>query len=365
VIKTLALIAYLTLVSVATAPQAAAAAKGGYRIVDLGTVASFPWSTAYAVNDPGQIVGASIDPTSNVSRATLWTPSGTSWTARDIGTLTGMPSSFATDISGTGLVVAIADTPTGMTTRRAFVSSGGDPVQLTTEPSEAWGVNFSGTEVAGFTRTETAHHAVVWSLANGTWSMTALPELPGTAVSEAMGVSDTGVAVGNSSSPTREVRPLVWTRDAASQWRVAQLPSLVGAAVTLARQIDRRTGTQITGESGSLLQRHGVRWTRTGPGGAWAIRDLGAITRDCCSYGVDVNSTGEVTGNSEAAGAAGHSDSSTSTVFIWTPASGMRALPSFGNRSWGSGINASGLIVGSSSVARDPMAAIHAVAWIK
>jgi uncharacterized membrane protein len=365
-LKTLALILCLSLASVIATPQAAAAARAGYRIVDLGAIAGFPPSDAYAVNDSGQIAGASIDPVANVWRATIWIPSGTTWVPRDIGTLPGMPSSFATDISGTGLVVATADTPTGMTTRRAFVWSGGDPVPLTTQPSEAWGVNFAGTQVAGMIRTDTSHHAVAWSLVDGVWSMAALPELPDAASSEAVGVSDTGLLVG-SASTAGSINPyvVIWAKDATGAWTITQLPSLPGASFTKASRIDRRMGTQITGESGSRASRHAVLWTRTGTGSAWAIRDLGALPHHCCSNGSDVNASGQVVGTSEAAGSLGYPDSSTSTAFIRTLANGMHALGSLANRSSAGGINGTGLIVGSSAVTRDPMSAIHAVAWTK
>lgn len=364
-LKTLALILCLSLASVIAMPQAAAAGRGGYRIVDLGAIAGYPWSTAYAVNDSGQIAGASIDPVTNVWRATIWIPSGTTWVPRDIGTLPGMPSSFATDISGTGLVVATADTPTGVTTSRAFVWSGGDPVPLTTQASEAWGVNFAGTQVAGIIRTETSH-AVAWSLVDGGWSMASLPEMLGAVSSAAVGVSDSGNVIGGASDSGGNVYALVWAKDAIGAWTITQLPSLAGATFTNATRIDRRTGTQITGESGSRTTRHAVLWTRTGTGGAWAIRDLGTLPHHCCSSGSDVSASGQVVGTSEAAaGALGYADSSTSLAFIWTPANGMRALGSLADRSWASGINGTGLIVGSSPITRDPMAAIHAVAWTK
>jgi probable HAF family extracellular repeat protein len=159
----------------------------GYAVTDLGTLGG-PGSTAAAINNSGQVVGAS-DTASGAFHALLYDGS-----MHDLGTLGGN-NSDAHDINNSGQVIGTADTASGA--GHAFLYDGimHDLGTLRGNESIAEGINNSG-QVVGYSQTggNFIYHAFLYD-----GSMHDLGTLGGK-FSQANAINDRGQIVGYSST---------------------------------------------------------------------------------------------------------------------------------------------------------------------
>ncbi|HEU4679823.1 MAG TPA: hypothetical protein VFS35_09910, partial [Terrimicrobiaceae bacterium] len=177
--------------------------------VDLGTLGGAN-STANAINDLGQIVGSSGAPSPAVgSRATLFRTTGNNV---DLGGLGDDTTSRANDINNLGQIVGEAEiqsnnTPATIVTRATLFSGTGTgnidlgDSFLTGVPSSAAAINNVG-QIVGY-RENGSRRAAVFSPGG---SITELGTLPGGNFSQATAINDAGliVGVGNALPPRLE-----------------------------------------------------------------------------------------------------------------------------------------------------------------
>jgi probable HAF family extracellular repeat protein len=172
---------------------------------DLGALGSY--SSAYAANSSGQVVGASPVGAADYVHAFLWTEAAG---MQDLGTL--QPDSLgslASSINDNGQVVGSSYT-TGTTIHAFLWTQSGGMQDLGTlgQNSFASGINNSG-QVVGFSDTSDGFaHAFLWTQATG---MRDLGVLPGFANSSAGGINTTGQVVGSSWSGAQG-SPFLWTQ---------------------------------------------------------------------------------------------------------------------------------------------------------
>ncbi len=165
---------------------------GSGGIVDLGDLDPV-WpaiSAAYGINDAGQVVGGSYDPTANF-HAFLWQ----NGSMQDFGRLGGYFCE-ALGINENGQVVGVSQL-SGNTTNHAFLWDGAmqDLGALTWEHSIAYDINDNG-QVVGVLQTGQNSHAFVW--ANGQMQdlNSLIPTGTGWELSEARAISDKGQITG-------------------------------------------------------------------------------------------------------------------------------------------------------------------------
>jgi probable HAF family extracellular repeat protein len=122
------------------------------QIQELPPFPGDPDAFANAINDKGQVVGASGCVTTNITRAVLW-PNGPNGGVIDLGNLGGTGGNVPSDINDRGQVVGQSDLP-GDTTHHAFLWQDGVMTDLGTlngQPvSLAFGINNQGQVVGIF-----------------------------------------------------------------------------------------------------------------------------------------------------------------------------------------------------------------------
>jgi probable HAF family extracellular repeat protein len=215
--------------------------QGGMR--DLGTLPGGDYSSAFAVNDSGVVVG-----TSN----TATTMHAFSWTAaqglRDLGTLPGADASSAFAINNQGQIAGSSGIHAALWTGGAIQDLG----TLGGETSEAHGINNLGA-VVGVSDTASGTHAFLWTAG----AMQDLGVLPGDTSSRADHVNDGGMVVG-ASEGSGGVRAFVWTSAAGMQ--------PIGPASTgiYSEAFDINNAGQVVGEMASSLGTHAFLWTSQG-----------------------------------------------------------------------------------------------------
>ncbi len=250
---------------------------------DLGTLPGGAWSHAYAMNEAGQVVGASdIGPTDagRPFHAFLWSPRAG---MIDLGTLGG-PNSTARAINKEGQVVGDSDTADGVSHAFLWTAETG-MVDLDRRPdrySAAYVLNDGGI-IAGQTTDD--GRLFRWTAGE---QMTDLGMLPGAAAMEPVGVSATGRIIGS-----------------AVRWDCSE-------------------------DDCNLVAYRAFSWTmRQG------LQDLGTLGGDVSEIDA-VNDRGEAVGSSTIGAGTRH-------AFLWTPAGGMRDL---GQEAETTGISAAGTVVG-------------------
>jgi probable HAF family extracellular repeat protein len=212
--------------------------QGGIR--DLGTLPGGDYSSAFAINDSGVVVGTSN--TSTSTHAFSWTPAQG---LLDLGTLPGANASSALSINNQGEIA-------GSSGSHAALWSGGKIQDLGTlggATSEAHGVNNHGS-VVGLSDTSSGPHAFLWQ--NG--AMQDLGLLSGDNNSRADHMNDSGMIVG-ASQGSGGVRAFVWTSAAGMQ----PLGSLSNGIYSEA--FDINNAGQIVGEVATSMGTRAFLWT--------------------------------------------------------------------------------------------------------
>jgi probable HAF family extracellular repeat protein len=210
--------------------------QGGIR--DLGTLPGGDYSSAFAVNDSGVVVGTSN--TSTSMHAFSWT---TSQGLQDLGTLPGTNASSAFAINNQGQIV-------GSSGDHAALWSGGSIQDLGTlggATSEAHGINNLGA-IVGVSDTSSGPHAFLWQ--NG--AMQDLGLLSGDTSSRADHINDNGTVVG-ASEGSGGVRAFVWTSAAGMQ--------PLGSDGVYSEAFDINNAGQVVGEVASSLGTRAFLWT--------------------------------------------------------------------------------------------------------
>jgi probable HAF family extracellular repeat protein len=214
--------------------------QGGIR--DLGTLPGGDYSSAFAINDSGVVVGTSN--TSTSSHAFSWT---SAQGLRDLGTLPGANASSAFSINNQGQIA-------GSSGAHAALWTGSNVQDLGTlggATSEAHGVNNLG-QVVGLSDTSSGPHAFLWK--DG--AMQDLGLLPGDTSSRADHINDSGMVVG-ASQGSGGVRAFVWTSAAGMQ----QLGSLSDGIYSEAFGVNN--AGQVVGEVATALGTRAFLWTAT------------------------------------------------------------------------------------------------------
>jgi probable HAF family extracellular repeat protein len=288
-----------------------------YELVDVGVIAG-NWSVAVATNDLGQVVGTScitdcygtMDPPPSPAHAFFWTEDGG---LKDLGTLPGYTRSSAYDINDLGQILgdvgcAMADPGCGgktsgevvlwqQTAGRWTAARLGIPL-----PFSGWAgdINNSGQFVM---------FGSVYSLTGGSALGAALPALdPAPAVIRASAINDAGLVAGqstaNNEAGTSEA--LVWYRGQSGAWRILRLGALPGHDISFAldiAEIDAAGRIPVVGSSAKAGRRGGyspVRWTLESDGASgWqvaGIEELQLPRRFVDAQASAVNTAGEVAG---------------------------------------------------------------------
>lgn len=213
--------------------------QGGIR--DLGTLPGGDYSSAFAVNDSGVVVGTSN--TSTSTHAFSWTLThGLS----DLGTLPGANASSALAINNQGRIV-------GSSGEHAALWSGGNIHDLGTlggATSQAHGINNLGA-IVGVSDTSAGPHAFLWQ--NG--AMQDLGVLPGDTTSHADHINDSGMVVG-ASEGSGGVRAFVWSSSTGMQPLSDSSDSVYNEA------FDINNAGQVVGEIASSMGTRAFLWTR-------------------------------------------------------------------------------------------------------
>ena len=258
-------------------------AASTYTATDLGTLPGFGYSsTASGINDNSEVVGTSFSPTQ--------TPNAFAWTAPggmvDLGTLPGSAGSYANAVNNEGQVVGAS----GYISGDAFsYTPAGGMVDLGTLPgqnwSDAYGVNDSG-EVVGSSGLSGSGSVLPfsWSAGGGMVELTTPPGGEGSASA----VNDDGEAVGWSwSGGTAYGDAAAWT-SAGALVDLGTLPGAIGSEATGVNDNGEVVGYSI-GPNG--ITGDAFAYTPTG-----GMVDLGTLPGQSWSEATAVNDNGEVVG---------------------------------------------------------------------
>jgi len=213
--------------------------QGGMR--DLGTLAGGDYSSAFAINDSGLVVGTSN--TSTTMRAFSWTVSGG---LVDIGTLPGAADSQAYSVNNVGQIA-------GASGSHAVIWNAGSVQDLGTlggTISEAHAINSTAQTVGVSQTTDGSNHAFLFT--NG--AMQDLGTLPGDSNSRADHINDAGMVVG-ASTGGGGTRAFFWT----STGGMEAINALTGGGYSEAFSVNSQG--QVVGASGSSLGTRAFLWT--------------------------------------------------------------------------------------------------------
>lgn len=160
---------------------------------------------AFGINKHGHVAGYSSGPSG--ARAFLWVP-GTS--VRNLGSLPGGRYSRARAVNDSGEVAGTSAGPAGQ--RAVLWTKSGNVRDLGTLPgdtsSEATAIN-NGGDVVGYSKGPGGLHAFLWTAATG---MQNLGTLPGGNGSRALDINDLGAVVGSSAASSSGNHAFIWTK---------------------------------------------------------------------------------------------------------------------------------------------------------
>ena len=335
-----------------------------YQIAELGIIGG-TWSRAHAINDNGEVVGASC--TNNcLSTAFYWSQA----TGQvDLGGMPGYSRSAASAINDRGQVFGdvqcyAADAECGGVFKEQLVRwdridgswtitpvNGCSVVRPIGDASRKFLIN-NNDECVG----KTSGGLVVQKLSGGSVvEQSYLPHLLAGGSSVAYGISDASMVAGWSKAETGHNVPVVWYRDATGTWTVLRLALAGTDARGWALDISKPDGNgriRVSGYTEAIeptcCADHPVRWTLEGDGaGGWRVMATEALAaagtgRSTKGWGVAVNTSGDVVGNSGA-----YMDSSSPVK--WAITGGVEVLPNSVGSSQGRAvdINNQGWIVGA------------------
>jgi probable HAF family extracellular repeat protein len=215
--------------------------------LELGPLPGDTSSAAFGINLRGEVVGYSSRP--NGTRAVIWNPGGI---VNPLPTLSGASSSRALAINDPGDVVGVSETTAGP--RATLWARGGTAQDLGTLPghgrSEALSINESG-DVVGSSGNPQQRRAVLWVQGG---SIRDLGTLPGGVSSRALGISK-GEVVGTSETSDGE-RAFLWTDAGGMQDLNSLLISRSGFVLTQAVSINSQGIILAVGQNDDSLQSH-------------------------------------------------------------------------------------------------------------
>jgi probable HAF family extracellular repeat protein len=234
-------------------------------------------SWAYAINNLGQVVGASRAPDGFTSHAVVW--NGAALT--DLGAAGG-GYSVAYDINEAGQIVGQQSTASGWSAISWFQ---GGATYLENQPggvSSAYGINNAG-QIVGESEPDMNSRAYASAWNNG--KLSTMGTVGGGGLGIALKINDAGDIVGYSANARGEERPTLWKNG--SPVDLGTLGGSSGAA----RAINSRG--QIVGTSdapyGAGLTTHATLWYRG------AMTDLGTLGGAYSRAGA-INSSGQIVG---------------------------------------------------------------------
>jgi probable HAF family extracellular repeat protein len=224
-----------------------------YGITDLGTLLGTNRSVAYGLNNLGQAVGVSSNPTADI--ATLFS----NGTTKNLNTL-GADVSVATSIGGSGQVVGynfFDSNPNPVP--RAFLYSNGTMTDIDSEslfPSgtRANGINSSGVVVGQGLVTTSSFHAFLYSGGQ-------MVDLGGGYQASASAINDSGQIVLMAPRPERSCTPT-------AKWSLSACPPVLAAQaqtplIALARSSARFTSTADPHTRPSTAMASGPTWAHS------------------------------------------------------------------------------------------------------
>ncbi len=281
------------------------------------------WSSATGINTSGEVCGSSV--TSAGLQHAFFDRNGV---FTDLGTLGGATSAAA-GINSSGTVAGAAATAQGST--HAVIWQNGHIADLGTlggQTSEALAINDANQVVGDATTAAGAEHAFLWQ----SGAMTDLGTLGGT-ISVAEGINSTGEIVGYSLTANGDQHAVAWINGSAIDL------GTLGGATSVAYGVNAQgwvvgSSTTATGETHAFLYENGI------------MTDLGTLG-GISSTALAINDGGEIVGYSMTQSDGKH-------AFQWQNGAmtdlqtlaGPNYFPSSAN-----GLNAKGVIVGSSTTA--------------
>ncbi len=266
------------------APQFAVNGLGGYAATDLGTLGGAV-SSAIGINDVGQVVGFSLT-ASGDTRAFLW-DENTTPKMTDLGALSGDDQSTAWDINEAGQVVGRSSLK-GTQGMRAFLWDNGVMTPLGFLPghdgSTAWDINDVG-QIAGYSYGGGVSEAFRWE--GGVF--TPLGTLGG-ASSWGKGINNAGQVVGYSQTTSGAVHGFLWDENATPKMTdLGTLPGHIGSDAYRINAVG-----QVVGQSNATYTTpYAVLWENG------VILDLGNFGGTQFSVAEGINDAGQVVGGSE------------------------------------------------------------------
>jgi probable HAF family extracellular repeat protein len=236
------------------------------------------YSTAYGINDFGDIAGAA-----NTATGLRAFKSHRNTAYIELGSLSGDTSGGAFGINDRGEVVGYSSGPTG--TRAVIWNPGGIvrplPVLSGTNGSRALAINDPG-DVVGVSEMPSGPHATLWDR-RGT--VQDLGTLPGHGVSEALSIDESGDVVGSSGN-LQQRRAVLWAQGGG----IRNLGTLPGGASSRALAISRG---EVVGTSETSEGEHAFLWTEAG-----GMQDLNSLLISRSGFvltqAVSINSQGVI-----------------------------------------------------------------------
>lgn len=335
-----------------------------YEIAELGIIGG-TWSRAHAINDNGEVVGASCT-NDCLSTAFYWSEAGGQV---DLGGMPGYSRSAASAINDRGQVFGDVQCPAsdpgcGGVFKEQLVRwdrvdgtwkitpvNGCSVVRPIGDASRRFVINNNDECIA-----KTSGGLAIQKLSGGAVVEQAyLPHLLAGGLSVAYGISDASMVAGWSRAESGHNAPVVWYRDATGTWTTLRLTFLGTDARGWAMDISMPDGNgriRVAGYTEEIAPKccvqHPVRWTLEGDGaGGWRVTATEGLAlvgtgRSAKGWGIAVNTSGDVVGNSGA-----YMDSSSPVK--WAITGGVEPLPNStgGTEGRAVDINNQGWIVGA------------------